>query len=351
MNKIARRLAIAVFGSVILAAAAIFIVSAEPERALRVFFLMPFSARNVFLGMIELAAPLVLCALGTIVAFRAGQFSLGGEGQLYAGACLAALVGASPIVGAMPWPAGASALVLAAGAFGGILVALPSALGKRFADADVLLTSFLLSQAAMLVVDGLIGGSLRDSSNNLVAMAPVYPGSLLPRLARPSSLTVAPIIALAFTLVFAIALDRTRSGRMLSLYGKNPLFAEIQGFPVNKFSLYPMIVSGAMHGLAGACMVLGLNGTAVRGMSGGVGWGAIGVALIAAGKPAAAPFAALVFVWLDAGARQSSVLSDIPYDISVVIKALVIIVISARPALLGVKKIFGMLKSPRRSQP
>ncbi len=339
MSKTQRRLAIAALGSMLLAMLAILVVSREPSRAMRVFFITPFAVKSVFLSMVELAAPLVLCSLGAIIAFRAGQFTLGGEGQLYAGACLAALLGSSSAIAAMPWKTGSLALLLAAGAVGGILVALPSALGKRFANADVLLTSFLLSQGAILVVDGLIGGVLRDTSNNLVSMAPVNPLLLFPRLARPSSLTAAPLIALFFTLVFAVFLDRTRFGRMLSLYGRNPPFARTQGFYVNKLSLYPMIISGAMHGLAGATMVLGINGTAVRGMSGGLGWGAIGVALIAASKPAAVPFAAFVFVWLDAGARQSSVLSDIPYDISLLIKALVIIGISARPAFSGIKKV------------
>jgi simple sugar transport system permease protein len=281
--------------------------------------------------MLELAAPLIICSLGTVIAFRAGQFTLGGEGQLYAGACLAALAGSSPLfAGILPSALGLL-LCMVAGAAGGALVALFSALGKRFADADVLLTSFLLSQAAILVIDALIGGGLRDQSNNLVAMAPIAPGFLLHRIARPSALTIAPIIAVSLTAVFAILLDRTKFGKMLSIYGRNQVFARIQGFPVETYSWLPMLVSGAMHGLAGACMALGVNGTAIRGMSGGVGWSAIGVALIAANKPAAIPISALIFVWLDAGARQSSVLSDIPYDISVVIKALVVIAITARP--------------------
>lgn len=340
MRKLVRRLLIAIGLTFSLSLLFILSYSAEPQRALRAFFLNPFLNRTIFLTMLELAAPLLLCALGSLLAFRAGHFNLGGEGQLYAGACLSAFVGSNLGWLASGFLAGSAlagpftvALVMLAGICGGCLVALLPALGRRWASADVLLTSFLVSQAAILLVDSLIGGPLRDASNNLVAMLPLVPAARLPRLARPSALTPAPIIASIVCLAFWFLLERTKTGHMLTLYGKNRQFARLMAYPVNALALYPMLVAGALHGLAGSLMVLGINGTAIRGMSGGLGWSAIGVALIASNRPAVLPLSALLFAWLDAGARQASVLADIPSDISTVIKALVIIGITAKPVL------------------
>lgn len=324
-----RRLALALVSAASLAALSAALLSAEPLTALRAFFIAPFYSPATFLSMLELSAPLSLCALGVIVSFRAGHFSLGGEGQAYAGAFAAAALaffgpggsGNSATLGAM----------LAAVLAGGLAAAIPAA-GRRFARADVLLTSILVSQGFIFVIDWAIAGPLRDTTGNLIAMPALPSGMLLKRLAAPSTLTIAPFVALGLCLALSFYFSRTRSGVAHDLYGRNRSFAALQGFNVRLLDWLPIIVAGMLHGLAGAFMVLGPRGTAIRGMSGGIGWSAIGAALVAGSNPVAVPFAALLFAWLDSGARQAAVLSDVPPDAGLAIKAVVILVISARPS-------------------
>lgn len=323
------RMSAAFAAAVVLAAVAAALLSGHPAVALRAFFIAPFLGSSSFLSMLELSAPLALCALGVIVTFRAGHYSLGGEGQAYAGSFAAAAVGYAGFLGAGP---SATVAAIIAGALGGAAVASLPAAGKRFAGADVLLTSILVSQGAIFVIDWAIGGPLRDQGGNLIAMPALQRGVLLPRLAPPSTLTLAPFAALALCLLAAFYFDRTRSGAAHDLYGRNPRFARLQGYDVQRLAWLPVIMAGMLHGLAGAFMVLGSRGTALRGMSGGIGWSAIGVALVAGSRPAAVPLAALLFAWLDSGARQAAVLSDLPPDAGLAIKALVILIVSARPS-------------------
>lgn len=331
-----RRMSLSLALSALFVAAFAVLASGDPGATLRAFFVVPFRGRATWFSMLEASSPLALCALGALVAFKAGHFSLGGEGQLYAGAFMAAAFGYNA-------PAGAAgfAIALCAGMLGGMAVALPAALGRRFAGADVLLVSFLSSQVALNVVDWAIGGPYRDVSNNLVAMKALPSATLLPRLAPPSLLTPAPFVATLLAVAMWFALARTKEGTMLTLYGKNPLFARLQGFPVQALSWVPIIAAGAFHGVAGSFLTLGSNGTAVRGMSGGMGWSAIGVALIAGNEALAVPIAALLFAWLDTGARQASILSDLPPDASLAIKALVIMAATARPLLSRIRKRHG----------
>lgn len=339
-----RGLASAALFSCALAALMALALSAEPLEALYAFFAAPLSSRSAVLAMFERAAPLSLCALGTLVAFKAGHFSLGGEGQVYAGALSAALAATSWPSFTGPW---ATALALAAGVLGGMLVAAPPALGNRLSGADVLLSSMLVSQGTVFVIDWLIAGPLRDTSANLIAL-PAIPGpTLLPRLLPPSILTVMPLVALAACALGALYLDRTKRGTMLRLYGAGRDFALLRGYPAGQFAWTPIIASGALHGLAGAALALGTNATAVRGMSGGMGWSAIGVALIAAGRPSVVPLAALLFAWLDAGGRQAAILSDLPPDSSQVIKAIVLVAVSARPAAAYVRSRAAMVRGKR----
>jgi len=320
------RLVVAGSFAALLAAAFAAFSGANPVQGLRAFFVVPFISRNVFLSMLESAAPLGLCALGAISAFSAGHFSLAGEGQAYSGALAAALAGASGLGGAL-----GLGTALLAGTVAGVLVAMLPALGKRFADADVLLTSFLISYAVVLGTDWAIAGPLRDVTNNLVALPPVQTSALLPRLALPSALTPMPLVFIGLCAMSWLFFEHTRTGAMMDLYGRNRVFATLQGYPVTLFSWVPILAAGAFHGLAGASLALGANGTAIRGMSGGLGWSAVGVALVAGNKPAAVPLAALLFAWLDSGSRQAAILTDVNPDASLVIKALVLILVTARP--------------------
>ncbi len=339
----AGRLSVAFFSAALLTATAASILSTEPAAALRAFFIVPFLTPSAFFSMLELSAPLAVCALGVVVTFRAGHYSLGGEGQAYAGAMAAASLGYFSFLGAGPWTTG---LALVAGALAGALVAALPAAGKRYAGADVLLTSILVSQGVLFSVDWAIGGPLRDSSSNLVAMPRLGPEILLSRLAPPSTLTIAPFMALVLCLTGWFFFERTRSGEIHDLYGKNPRFAALQGYDCHRLSWLPIIVAGILHGTAGAFMALGSHGTAIRGMSGGIGWSAIGVALVAGSNPLAIPLSALLFSWLDSGARQASVLADLPPDAGQAIKAVVILLISAKPSITAIKEKFKRRVNP-----
>lgn len=329
-----RRLALSLALSAVLVFILSLVGSTDPGATIRSFFVSPFRSSYALFAMLEASAPLMLCALGALIAFRSGHFSLGGEGQLYLGIMAAAWAGYAAPAGGV-----GMATAILAGLAGGMLVALPAALGKRLWQADVLLVSFLVSQAALHAVDWAIAGPLRDTSNNLVAMAAVPSQSLLPRLAPPSALTVAPLVAALLAGATWLFMSKTRTGTKLGLYGKNPAFASLMAFPVRAFAFWPIMVGGALHGLAGSLMVLGQSGTAVRGSSGGLGWSAIGVSLIAGNEPLALPLAALLFAWLDTGARQAAILSDLPPDAAMLIKAAVILASTARPLAARIRKL------------
>ena len=331
-----RRLALSSGLALVLVFMVSVLVSDEPLKAFGAFSLGPLNSARALATLLEAAAPLMLSATGALVAFKAGHFTLGGEGQVYAGAFMAALAGA--------WcPEGSFGLLAAvmAGVLGGTLVAAPAAAGKRWAGADVLLVTFLLSQAALHVVDWAISGPFRDAGNNLIAMDPIPQASLLPRLVHNLPLTPVPLVAGLVSVGVWIFLSRTRCGTMLALYGRNSRFAALQNFPVRSFEWAPIIFAGAMHGLAGAALSLGSNGTAVRGISGGLGWNAIGAALVAGGEPLAVVPAAVLFSWLDSGARQAAIFTELPPDAAMIIKALVIMAATAKPAYTRLKALLG----------
>jgi riboflavin transport system permease protein len=305
------------------------LASSNPREALSAFFLGPFSSRYSFNFLLESTAPLLACALGACIAFRAGAFNLGGEGQASVGTLAAALAaGALGGIPQLPSALGIAAAMLAA-ALAGSCLALLSAIAERRAGAQVMLTSFLFAQAAIIAVDWAIGGPLRDQGSNLLAMPAVGLGLRLPLLSPPSPLSAAFPLAVLLAVCTIFFTKGTRTGSEIRLLGKNPVFARAVGLSP-RLGAWAMVLSGALAGIAGSFLVLGQAGRALKGMTGGVGWNGLAVALIAGSDGLGALPSALFFSWLDAGSRQASILSDLSPDASSVLTAVALFLITSR---------------------
>jgi riboflavin transport system permease protein len=314
-----------------LAFAALYALAAsrEPRDALSAFFLGPFANSYTFLAMLESSAPLLACTLGACIAFRAGAFNLGGEGQASLG-CLAAALAVAVLEKApgLP-PAIAIAAIVATAAAAGAGLALLSAIAERRTGAQVMLTSFLFAQAAIIAVDWSLGGPLKDPSSSLLGMAAVPRNFRLPLLAAPSPLSLAFPISVLLALATVFFTRATRAGVELRILGKNPVFARAAGLSP-RLGSRAMAASGALAGAAGSLLVLGQAGRAVKGMTGGVGWNGLAAAIIAGTDGLGALPAALFFAWLDAGSRQASILADLSPDSSSVLEAVALFLITAK---------------------
>jgi ABC-type uncharacterized transport system permease subunit len=315
--------------ALLLAALYALLASSDPLQALSAFFLGPFSSAYSMLSLLESAAPLLACALGACIAFRAGAFNLGGEGQASVGTLAAALVaGACGGSSGLPPFLGIAAAILAAAAAGSGL-ALLSAIAERRRGAQVMLTSFLLAQAAIIAVDWAIGGPLRDGGSSMLAMTAVDAGVRLPLLAPPAPVSLAFPLSLCLAACTIFFTKGTRAGSEIRLLGKNPAFARSVGLSP-RLGAWALGLSGALAGAAGSFLVLGQSGRAVVGMTGGVGWNGLAVALIAGSDGIGALPAALFFAWLDSGSRQASILADLSPDAGSVLKAVALFLITAR---------------------
>lgn len=317
--------------SLVLVAAA----SGDPAGALRSFFVSPL-ATPFFLGnMLDTAALLAVAAAGMTVSIRGGTFNLGGEGQIYVGGLAAAVIllafqnrPGTVEVPALPILALLAAALGSAGA-GAVLAGLAGFLKRRF-GADELIGSFLISSAAFPVLDYLITGPLRDPGSNLLA-TPALVGALrFPRLLPPSALNASAVAAALLVVATAMALDRTRTGFRLTLAGSAPNFARYAGVAPERIWVPAMAASGAFHGLVGLLAVAGTYGACHKGFSGGLGWNAIAVALMARSRPLAILPAALAFAYLVQGSDSALLRSDLPTEATALVQATVFLLVTAR---------------------
>jgi len=316
----------AVLVAVVFAVVEAVVGSRDPAASLSAFFFAPLSDPWRFAALLESMAPLLVAGLGAGVAFRAGIFNLGGEGQAAAGFLVGSLflskVGGLTALLALP-----AAFLVAATA--GALIAGLSGFAERRLGASVLLTSFLLSQAVLVAVDWAVAGPFRDHASNLLGMASLPAAYVLPRLPGPMPVGMGPLLALLVTLAMIRLLRGSGPGFELELFGRSREFARAQGLDPN-LDLWPLALSGALSGFAGLLVTVGDSGQAVQGMTAGLGWNGLAVSLVAGTDPILSVPAAFLFAWLSEGSKAASILSDLSPATASVIVALVMLLVTAR---------------------
>jgi simple sugar transport system permease protein len=332
-------LATAVLVAVLLLAA----LSSSFVASLGLFFLGPFSSAWYLGNMLAGASILVMAGLAASVAFSSRNFNLGGEGQVYLGAiaatafCLAFPRGEGPLF---------SLLALVAGSAAGALLAWCSGALKLSLGVDELISSFLISAAAVYLGGFLVAGPLQDPTSNFVSTRAVPEAYRLARIFPPSTLSTGAFLSLAVLVLSVFVRARTRFGFELGMVGRNAEFARYGGIDTKFYVWAPMTLSGALYGLAGALLVLGSYYKSMKGFTAGIGWSGVAVALVAGNAPLALLPSALLFAYIDSGSKAVMVGSDVTGEIVSVIQATVFFLVTARAAegFLG-----GSLRRPRRA--
>jgi simple sugar transport system permease protein len=295
------------------------LLSKTPGRTLFFFFLGPFRSVYSFGGLLNGAVPLIFGALGVSIAMKAGSLNLGGEGQLYAGAFTATAVALS-----LEWlgPAGGIAALLAGAALAGAAAAL-SGLCKARWNTSELITSFLLSNALVLMVNFLVNGPFLDPGTNLQSTRKIAAFLRLPLILPPSDLSAALFAALAAAAAVHIFLFRTRKGYELRMAGANVMFARYGGINTGLNTVLAMFASGAFYGLAGGMAVFGTYYSTIREFSAGLGWNGLAAALIARFYPPAVIPAAFFLSWISSGARIAMQHSDITVEVASIVQSVI----------------------------
>lgn len=288
-------------------------------------------AFNPFLESLVTSTPYIFAGLAVGLGFRAGVFNIGGEGQIFMGAALAAYVGYSftglPAVLHIP-------LSLLGGFIGGGLWGLiPGWLKARTGGSEVINT-IMMNYIAFRLSDWLLSGPMKrpDSFN------PVSPTILdtakLPRFFdNPIRFHLGFFVALLMAYGVYWLLFKSTWGFNLRTVGANPNAGKYAGINVPVNIMIAMTLSGGLAGLAGANEVLGVNYNLAMAFSSGYGFDAIALALLGNNHPLGIVLASLMFGTLRNGATRMQVASGIPIDIISILQAVILMFIAA-PAII-----------------
>ncbi|MFN2448221.1 MAG: ABC transporter permease [Candidatus Baltobacteraceae bacterium] len=309
-----------------LAALAMLIAGVSPVDGFWALFVGALGGRQQIAETLVQTTALLFPALGITLAFRAGLFNIGAEGQLIVGGLAAGALGAhfsGPAFFAVP------ALLVVGCIGGGVWGGIAGWLRARF-HASEIISTLMLNFVAFSFANYLVSGPLRTSSAAGAETAILPAASSLPLLIPGTRLSIALLIALAAALLLRWIFTRTVFGFELRAAGAAPEAARRGGVNMPRMTLLAMTFSGAIAGLGGATLVTGVLHRFNTQLSPGYGYTAIAVALVGDLNPLWVCVAAFGFGILEAGGLAMQALADVPKDSIHIIEGLIILVLAAR---------------------
>lgn len=286
------------------------------------------------------ATPLVIVSIGVGIAFQAGLFNIGANGQAVIGGISGAVVGSMlhmPTILHLP-------LTLLAGIAGGMICGAVPGVLKAYTGAHEVIVTLMFNYVtyAFLLFMVLSTPFQQPGQQNDIGRTMDPSAQLAPLFGSSSGLRVSFGVFVA-ALVVAFAwwlLNRSSLGFDFRVTGANPSAARASGINARSVIVVAFLISGGLAGLAGVVQVAStthyIDGGFLIGNA-GIGFTAITVALLGRNKPMGIVWAALLFAALGVGGRNMQAATGIPLDLATVIQSVIVLFV-ATPVL--VKEIF-----------
>jgi len=316
--------------------AAFVIAGANPLDAYVAYFVAPLTREFTLLETLNLATPLLFAGTAVAIAFRAGYWNIGVEGQLLMGAIVAAgigqLVHGWPSVIVLP-------LMVAAGALAGAGWALVPALLRTRLGIDEVVTTLLLNPVALFVVQALLHGPWTDPETGFPESPRIAESAEFPRVAElvplieRSRLHLGFLIAIVLIVISWWILSRTATGLRVRAVGLSPHGARFAGIKVERTLLRVALVSGAIAGIAGVSEVAGVQFRLTATISPGFGYTGIVVAMLGGLAMPGVLLAGLLLGDLTVGANSAVRSLQIPSQVGAVVQGTLLLVVIGALAL------------------
>ena len=298
------------------------VLGKNPMEGFKVFFLNPVKDTYGIAELLLKATPLMLCAVGLSVGFRANIWNIGAEGQLLIGALAGGWV-------ALHFEHSTSPLLLPsmilAGALGGMLwAAIPAFLRTRF-NANEILTSLMLVYIAQLVVSWLVHGPWKDPDGfNFPQTKQFQVHAMLPLLKAGTRLNAAFLVGLGGLVVGWVFMNRSFLGYQMKVAGQAENASRYAGFSAKRTVWFGMLAGGCMAGIAGLAEVAGPIGQLTEHISPGYGFAAMIVAFLGRLNPIGIFFSSLLMALLYLGGEQAQQYLNLPSSISNVFQGMLL---------------------------
>ena len=294
----------------------------DPLTAYQKLFQGAFGSWSGFSFTLLRFIPLSFTGLAVTVAYRAGVFNIGAEGQLNVGALAATAVGVN--LAGMPGPLHLTLAVLAGMAAGAVFAWIPGYLKARFQYNEILIT-ILLNYIGLNLVGLAVNSFLKEPGQTAPQSARILDSAKLPMLGSSKFLHVGLVVVLIAAVLLYLLLWRTTLGYEIRCTGVNPRAAMYGGINVGRVQVGAMVLSGVLASMAGVCEILGVQYRLFENFMVGYGYNAIPVALLGGLHPIGTLISALFFGALTSGANAMQIATGAPVAVIDVILGVIIL--------------------------
>ena len=276
----------------------------------------------------------IFTGLAVAVAFHAGLFNIGGEGQAYIAGLGVAFVALS-LDTVLPWYLTFPTAIVAAAGFGALWALIPAYLqAKR--DSHIVITTIMFNYIAGSLMVYMLVDVIKPLGSMAPQTRPFEAGAQLPKLnwiielfgakIRSAPLNLSFILALIMAYLVWLLIWRTKLGYEIRTLGFSPKAARYAGISESRIIIITMLISGALAGMMARNPTMGDQHSVSLDFVSQAGFVGIAVALMGRSHPAGIVPAAILFGALyQGGAELAFEMPNISRDMIVIIQGLVIL--------------------------
>ncbi len=311
--------------ALLVGAGLIAIAGVNPIHAYSILFSEALANYYGFGNTLTKTAPLLLTSLGVLIALKAGQFNIGGEGQIYMGGLGSALVGL--YIQGLPALIHVPLALLGGFLLGALWGAIPGYL-KALRGVNEVITTLLLNYIALYLVSYLVSGPMMEPNAPSPFSPAIAPTAQLPILLPQTQTHAGILLGLLATVMLWFVFAFTPFGYQIEAVGQNPIAANYAGMPVRRIIITALALAGGLAGLAGAGEVMGLKYRLFENFSPGYGFDAIAIAILSRGNLAGVVLISLFFGALRSGANVMQRSAGVPVTVVYAIQGLTVLFIA-----------------------
>lgn len=274
---------------------------------------------------LNLSALYMIAGTGACFSIKSGDLNIGGEGQIYAGGFICAII-LNALKNRPTVPAFLIAIISSM-LISGFLMFFCAFL-KKTKKAVILLTSYIVSAAIIPLLDGLIAGPFRGNSNNLLSTEYLAQKFRFASIMKPGPMNISFFFAIILCAIAGLVIFKTAYGKQLCIYGISEEYSEFSNFNTTALSFTSAFTSGAFHGLCGAFAICGTYFTCHNGFYVSMGWNALTCALIARSNPFLLFPSSIFMGFMVTYANKYALYHNFSFDMSSLIQSVFLLLIA-----------------------
>lgn len=298
--------------------------SSDPSTALQGLVTGAVSSPGRLSQWLTYSSFLMFTGASVALAFRAGMFSIGAEGQVFVGALLSGFVALT--MGSNPFTL---PIAIVVSIIGGFVWGLIPGLMKAYLSADEIVTTLMMNYIGTFLFAYIIKALLKPADAGYPVSNFFPADSWFPNIGGATGVSTTVVLGVVVCAIVSVVLNRSRFGYALRMVGVSPRFAHANGLRVPRLIWLAIAISGAIAGIAGAAIAFGSTHRLILGMATGIGFDGILVALLALNRPLLVPLTALAYGYFRTGGDVIQITSNVPRDIVVILQGVVILVLAA----------------------